>query len=100
MRSSNTATALVIASLFFFNTVNASAAQGSQQFPAKPIRIVAPFPPAGTADFLSRMLADKLSQTWSQQVVVDNRSGAGGIIGTDIVAKATPDGYTDRKSVV
>ena len=93
MRSSIARTALVIGTLLFA-AGNASAAQGSQQFPSKPIRIVAPFPPAGTADFLSRMLADKLAQTWNQQVVVDNRSGAGGIIGTDIVAKATPDGYT------
>jgi tripartite-type tricarboxylate transporter receptor subunit TctC len=85
---------VVSAALVIGSIGAAAAAQSEQQFPAKPIRIVAPFPPAGTADFLSRMLADKLSQTWSQQVVVDNRSGAGGIIGTDIVAKATPDGYT------
>jgi tripartite-type tricarboxylate transporter receptor subunit TctC len=93
MRMRHLATALLVGGLLL--TAGATrAAQAQQEYPTKPIRIVAPFPPAGTADFLARMLADKLTHTFSQQVVVDNRSGAGGVIGTDIVAKATPDGYT------
>jgi tripartite-type tricarboxylate transporter receptor subunit TctC len=85
--------ALVIVVALLSN-ITWAATQTAQQYPSKPIRIVAPFPPGGTADLLARTLAEPLTRTWSQQVVVDNRSGAGGVIGTDIVAKATPDGYT------
>src|SRR5262245_61212883 len=70
------------------------AAEAQQQFPNRPVRVVAPFPPGGTADYLSRLLTEKVSQTWGQQAIVDNRSGAGGVIGTEIVAKANRDGYT------
>lgn len=69
-------------------------AQSAQGYPSKSIRMVVPFPPGGPADILSRAIGQKLTESWGQQVVVDNRSGAGGIIGSDIVAKATPDGYT------
>ena len=75
-------------------STSALGAAATSSYPAKPVRIVAPFPTGGTADLLARMLADHLSHQWTQQAVVDNRSGAGGLIGTDIVAKATPDGYT------
>ncbi|MGO4305469.1 Bug family tripartite tricarboxylate transporter substrate binding protein [Cupriavidus sp. RAF12] len=68
------------------------AAAGS--FPDKPIRMVVPFPPGGTTDLLGRVLASRLSETLGQQVVVDNRPGAGGTIGSDAVAKAPADGYT------
>jgi len=66
----------------------------AQTYPARPIRIVVPFPPGGASDVTARMLADKFASSWGANVVVDNRTGASGIIGTDIVAKAAPDGYT------
>jgi len=63
-------------------------------WPSRPIRLVAPFPPGGTVDLLSRIFAPPLSQALGQQVIVENRGGAGGSIGTGAVAKAPPDGYT------
>ena len=69
----------------------AAAAQG---FPSKPIRIVAPFPPASVADVLARPIAQKMNEAWGQPVIVDNRTGAAGNVGSEAVAKAPPDGYT------
>ena len=66
----------------------------AQAYPSRPIRIIVPLAPGGTGDTLARFAAAKLSEAFNQQVVVDNRLGANGIIGTDLVAKATPDGYT------
>ena len=66
----------------------------AQQYPSKPIRIVVPFPPGGIADVICRVFAQKFTETWSEPVIVDNRAGAGGNIGADIVAKSPPDGYT------
>ncbi len=66
----------------------------AQTFPTKTIRIVAPFPPASVADVLARPIAQKMSETWGHPVIVDNRSGAGGNVGSDLVAKSPPDGYT------
>ncbi len=70
------------------------AAVQSQGYPARPIRIIAQFTPGTSTDILARVIGGKLTQTWGQQVVVDNRPGAGGIVGTEIGAKAAPDGYT------
>jgi tripartite-type tricarboxylate transporter receptor subunit TctC len=72
----------------------ASASAGSQTFPARPIRWMVPFPPGGGADLTARTLAQKVSASIGQPVIVDNRAGAGGNIGTELVARAAPDGYT------
>jgi tripartite-type tricarboxylate transporter receptor subunit TctC len=63
-------------------------------YPSRPIRLVSPFPPGGFNDILSRLVGQKLTESWAQQVVVDNRPGANMIIGTALVAKSPPDGYT------
>jgi len=68
--------------------------QAQQKFPTKPIRFVVPFSPGGSTDTLARLIAQKMSESWGQAVVMENRTGAGGTIGTSIVAKATPDGHT------
>ncbi|MGZ5169282.1 MAG: Bug family tripartite tricarboxylate transporter substrate binding protein [Burkholderiales bacterium] len=65
-----------------------------QAYPTKPVRIIVPWTPGGTADLLARILAQKMSEAFGHQVVADNRPGAGGLIGTDLAAKAAPDGYT------
>ena len=66
----------------------------AQPYPAKPVRLVAPYPPGGPADILARVIGQPLSESLGQQFVVENRSGANGNIGTDFVAKSPPDGYT------
>jgi len=74
--------------------VLAVSAAGAQTFPQRPVRIVVPYPPGSGTDIAARALGQKLTQTWGQQVIVDNRPGAGAIIGVEAVAKAAPDGYT------
>ena len=66
----------------------------AQGYPAKPVKLVVPFPPGGSLDFAGRLIAQKLTEAWSQSVVVENKPGAGGNIGADLVAKAPADGYT------
>jgi tripartite-type tricarboxylate transporter receptor subunit TctC len=66
----------------------------AQSYPVKPVRWIVPLPPGGSTDLISRMLAQKLTEAWQVQVIVDNRSGAGGTIGLGVAAKAPPDGYT------
>jgi tripartite-type tricarboxylate transporter receptor subunit TctC len=66
----------------------------AQGYPSKPIRLVVPFPPGGPLDVVARAIGQKVGEAWGQPIVVDNRPGAGGSLGADIVAKSAPDGYT------
>src|SRR5262249_7925285 len=72
----------------------AALAQSAQTYPSRPIRMIIPFTAGSATDLLARRLVPKMSEDWNQQVVVDNRGGAGGMLATGIVAKAAPDGYT------
>src|SRR3954454_3654309 len=67
---------------------------GAQAWPAKPLKLVTPFPPAGSADVIARLIANQLSVQLGQPVVIDNRPGAGGLVGNEYAAKQPPDGYT------
>jgi tripartite-type tricarboxylate transporter receptor subunit TctC len=83
--------------LRFLAALSLSLAAGhaaAQAYPAKPVKLMVPFPPAGATDAVARFVAQKLAERWGQPVVVENRPGAGGSIGSDLVAKAAPDGYT------
>lgn len=71
-----------------------SGSVGAQAYPTKPVRMIAPFPAGGSSDLVARILAQKLGETFGQQIVVDNRPGAGANLGTQIAARAAPDGYT------
>ena len=66
----------------------------AQAYPNKPIRVIVPFPPGGSTDFLARIVGQKLTAAWGQQVIIDNRPGAGGTVGAAEAARAKPDGYT------
>ena len=66
----------------------------AQPYPNKAVKIIVPFPPAGATDVVTRFLGQKLGERWGQSVVIENRPGAGGSIGSDLVAKAPHDGYT------
>lgn len=72
----------------------ASAWAQAQAYPVKPVRYIVPFPAGASPDIVGRLMADRLSRIWGQQVIVDNRSGAGGTVGAGIAARAAPDGYT------
>src|SRR3989475_4317411 len=90
MRFNPKVTALVAVALLGFGTTGADA----QAWPARPVRIIVPFAPGGTADTLGRLVAQRLGESFKENFVVENRAGAGGVIGSELVAKAAPDGYT------
>src|SRR6266705_2832099 len=73
---------------------SASAGALAQSFPAKPVRLVVAFPAGGGVDIVARLLSPKLAEAWGQQVIVDNRAGASGVIGTEFAARSAPDGHT------
>src|SRR5712691_5841710 len=81
-------TCLLLAAPAFIGAAHA------QNYPARPIRLIVPFPPGGSTDILARALGQKLAEGLGQPVVIDNRPGAGGSIGSEAAAKAAPDGYT------
>ncbi|MGZ5093901.1 MAG: Bug family tripartite tricarboxylate transporter substrate binding protein, partial [Burkholderiales bacterium] len=85
----STSLLLLVATAVF----TAATANGAD-FPSRPVRLIVPFVPGGAADIVGRMLAQKLSDGWGVPMVVDNRSGAAGNMGTSLVASASPDGYT------
>jgi tripartite-type tricarboxylate transporter receptor subunit TctC len=71
-----------------------AATSRAQQYPSKPIRVIVPFGPGGPSDFLIRNIGQKLTEAWGQQVIVDHRLGANGVVGAELTARAAPDGYT------
>jgi tripartite-type tricarboxylate transporter receptor subunit TctC len=73
---------------------DAYAQKGAEGWPSRPVRLIVPFPPGGGTDAVGRVLAPRLSEMWGQQVVIENRGGAGSNIGAEVAANATPDGYT------
>ena len=80
--------------LAFLTVAVAGPVTGQGSFPSKPIKLIVPYPPGGGADIFARTLSQKLGENLGQSIVVDNKAGANGIIGTDMVAKSAPDGYT------
>jgi tripartite-type tricarboxylate transporter receptor subunit TctC len=83
-----------LAALVLLAALAAPAAGLAQGYPNRPVRLVVPFPPGGPADALGRTLADQLNKMWGQPVIIENRGGAGGNLGAEVVARAAPDGYT------
>ncbi len=86
--------ALVKLIVFLLVLISPALPCAAPDWPVRPVRIVAPFPPGGSADTLGRMVAERLSIRFKQNFVIDNRAGAGGIVGSELVAKSAPDGYT------
>ena len=89
-----------VAAVFAAFFVTAAAPAFAQSYPTKPVRMIIPFPPGGATDIVGRVLAQKLSDQLGQSVVVENRPGAGGAIGSEMTAKAAPDGYTIQMATV
>src|SRR5215207_11192732 len=95
MHSATTKNAsLCIAAVSAALLANTALAQSTSAYPTKPMRYIVGYTPGGTADMLARAVGQKLTETWGQQVIVENRPGGGTNIGTEVAAKAAPDGYT------
>src|ERR671916_408372 len=98
LRAHYTAVAAIVvgvgAALFTISPLHAAQSDPAANYPNKPIRMIVPFSPGAGTDTTARTIAQKLGEKWGHQVVVDNRTGAGGAIGVDFTAKANPDGYT------
>jgi tripartite-type tricarboxylate transporter receptor subunit TctC len=86
--------AILAASALAAGAAAAASADPAAGYPSRPIRVIVAYTPAGTTDILARALGQKMTETWGQPVIVENRPGANGNIGTEIAARATPDGYT------
>ena len=82
---------LTTAAVLFLATAGA---QAQQNYPDKAVRLIVPYAAGGNADLLGRVVGQKLGEMFSQQFIIDNRAGANGVIGTELLAKAAPDGYT------
>jgi tripartite-type tricarboxylate transporter receptor subunit TctC len=85
---------LLLALFAMFAVITATTVFAADSYPSKPIRLIIPFPPGGSNDIVGRLIAAKLSESLGKQVVADNRGGAGGVLGSEMAAKASPDGYT------
>src|SRR5712672_268070 len=87
-------TTRIITLAAFFCALNPDGAATAQSYPARPIRVIVPFPAGGSTDVGARVIAEYLSRSFGQQVYVENKSGANGTIGVEAAAKSAPDGYT------
>jgi tripartite-type tricarboxylate transporter receptor subunit TctC len=85
---------LAILGLTLAAAITPLASAAAEDFPSRPVHLIVPYAGGGSGDLLARLLGDKLSKMWGQQVVVEDKPGAGGLIGTEVAAKAAPDGYT------
>lgn len=94
MNATRRACLAAVAALAWAGTAGSAFAQAGQPYPSKPIRFVVPFPPGGSVDPLARILGQKMSESFGQQVIVDNKPGGNTVIGTEFTAKSPPDGYT------
>src|SRR5579859_4041140 len=87
-------TRILLARILLALSLLLPAVAAAEEFPSKPIRLIVPFPPGGPNDIIARMVGQRMSEIAGQPIVIDNRSGQAGVLGTDAIAKSTPDGYT------